>query len=364
MVRNRQLSTIALGLVIAAGTAVAAMDAGSLWADAESWGGLAERRAATAPECLRLGRMHQERGQWLLAEDAYSASKRLCPPITAQTIDIHRTATYQLGVSQVMSGKPTAAAKTLDAVETRYSGYSSGVDTGRLRFIIGLSYFLLASNAAETATDSWFEPHAVRRIFRLSGDGLGMPDAAFSGVRGMFAETISESKAYDLALDAFKTISQVDPDSIYADNALLVSGLLLRRARNYKDALERYERLINNYASSPAIPFACLEAAEALLQIKQRPIYNYGWDMSAERYFRRAQAGLSGVIGPVADRMKRIESLLQTRQVNRAIARARFYIANKEYRAAEIVLDEARRLNPDAAATRQAEQMLRDNRRR
>ena len=108
------------------------------------------------------------------------------------------------------------------------------------------------------------------------------------------------------------------------------------------------------------MPFACLEAAESLLQIKDRPVYDYTWDMNAERYYRRAASSLSGVIGPVSDRLREIGNLIEKRRVNRAVARARFYLANNEIRSAEIVLDEARRAYPGHPAARAAERLLMD----
>ena len=351
-------------------TAETPVDAGilSLWSDSDSWGGLADRRPSGPTNRFRAAKAHQSRNQWLLAEDSFTAGLKSCPPITPRTVELNRTALTELGISQAMSGRPDAARKTLNAVESKYSGGLAGSEIGRLQFVVGFAYFISASNAAaadgETDSATWFGAHTLRRVFNLSGKSLSMPDSAFSGATMLFSETQSVSDATAKALSVFDAIVIRDPDGHYADAALLISGILLRKTQEYKEALTRYEKLIENYASSPTQPFACMEAAEALLQIKDRPIYDFTWDINAERYFRRAAGALSGVIGPVADRLREIGELIEKRRVDRAVARARFYLSNNEIRAAEIVLDEARRAYPGRPAARAAERLLMDIRSR
>ena len=211
-----------------------AVNIDSLWSDADAWGGLADRRPSALSERLRAAQAHQDRNQWLIAEDAYAAFIRNCSPITPQTIELKQTALLESGISQAMSGKPDAARRTLDAVESGYSGTVAASDIGRLRFVIGFAYFISSSNAARAENGAepelWYGAHTIRRIFNLSGETLSMPDSAFSGATALFSETLSVADATEKALAVFDGIAARDPDGAYADNALLISGILLRKS--------------------------------------------------------------------------------------------------------------------------------------
>lgn len=137
---------------------------------------------------------------------------------------------------------------------------------------------------------------------------------------------IELSESMDRAAMIYKQIVKNSPFSTYADKSLYKLGEVSRRMMKYEDAVDAYERLINDYPDSRLIPEAKYQLAYTRYEASLDPEYDQESTEEALREFN--QISKTTPVPEIAEEAKRAMVELKEKKAESTLKIAQFYDKN------------------------------------
>lgn len=146
------------------------------------------------------------------------------------------------------------------------------------------------------------------------------------------------SESMDRAAEMYKSVVDNSPFGEYAEKALYKSAECYRRMRKYKEAVEAYERIINDYPESGLVPEAKYQMAYTKYEASLNPEYDQESTDEALKEFK--QISDTTAVPAIAVEAQKVFDQLKERKADSILNIARFYDKNKKYKGALMYYDD------------------------
>lgn len=160
----------------------------------------------------------------------------------------------------------------------------------------------------------------------------------------------------DRAIIIYKQIIENSPFGEYADKALYRSAECYRRMRQYKEAMEAYERIVNDYPDSKLVPEAKYQLAYTKYEASLDPEYDQESTDEAIDEFKEISD--STAVPAIAKEAKKVFKELKNRKADSELKVAEFYERQKKYKSAIIYYGEIVRQFPNTDAAEYAQEKI------
>jgi outer membrane protein assembly factor BamD len=160
-----------------------------------------------------------------------------------------------------------------------------------------------------------------------------------------------------MALERSVTIYQKVVDNLpfgkYADKALYKMAESYRRLYKYNEAMEAYERIINDYPNSPLVPESKYQLAFTVYEASRDPDYDQEHTDEAIKKFEKIAE--STAIPAIAEEADKAMEHLKNRKADSLLKIADFYEKRKKYASALFYCKDIARQYPETEAAKVAE---------
>ena len=160
----------------------------------------------------------------------------------------------------------------------------------------------------------------------------------------------------DRAATIYAKIVENAPFGEYADKSLYNMAECYRRMLKYKEAVESYERIINDYPDSKLVPEARYQLAYTKYEASLSPEYDQGSTEQALEDFQRISK--STPVPAIAKEAQDVLKKLRERKAESDFRVAEFYEKRKKYRSALIYYTDVVEKFPNTEAARLSEERI------
>ncbi|MFH1797967.1 MAG: outer membrane protein assembly factor BamD [Candidatus Omnitrophota bacterium] len=157
----------------------------------------------------------------------------------------------------------------------------------------------------------------------------------------------------DRAVTIYKQIIENSPFGEYADKSLYKSAECYRRMMQHKDAMEAYERIVNDYPDSKLVPEAKYQLAYTKYEASLEPEYDQESTDEAINEFKEISD--TTAIPAIAMEAKKVFKELKNRKAGSELKVAEFYERQKKYKSAVMYYEEILRQFPNTDAAEYAQ---------
>lgn len=164
------------------------------------------------------------------------------------------------------------------------------------------------------------------------------------------------SLSLERAAEIYKKIVEVSPYSVYADRALYNAASCYRRMQKYDDAIQCYERIINDYPDSKLVSEAKYQMAYAKYEASLGPEYDQESTEEALKEFKKISR--TTAVPQLAKEAERVMSELETKKANSILKIASFYERQGHYASAVMYYKEVVGKFPNTAVAKQAQEKI------
>lgn len=162
----------------------------------------------------------------------------------------------------------------------------------------------------------------------------------------------------DRAVAIYKKIIENSPFGEYADRSLYEMGECCRRMMKYKEAIEAYERIVNDYPQSGLVPEAKYQLAYTRYESSLDPEYDQESTEEALKEFK--QISRTTPVPSIAKEADRVFNELRSRKARSELKVAEFYERQKKYRSALLYYGDIAAKFPGTGAAEYAEERIND----
>jgi len=178
----------------------------------------------------------------------------------------------------------------------------------------------------------------------------------FQTKKGPKLMDIELSLSLDRAATIYKKVVENSTFGKYADKSLYKMAQCYRKMGKYKDAMEAYERLINDYPESELVEESKYQLAYTMYEASKDPEYDQeNTDEAIEKFEKLVDT--TGIPELVAESDKVIAEL-KIRKAESLFDTALFYEKNKKYRGAIMYYKEIVEKYPSTGSAIKAEQKI------
>jgi outer membrane protein assembly factor BamD len=164
------------------------------------------------------------------------------------------------------------------------------------------------------------------------------------------------SESMERAAEIYKSIASTSPFSPYAERSLFKLGDVSRRMRKYKEAVEAYEKIINDYPESTLVPEARYQLAYTKYEASLDPEYDQESTDQALREFKQI-SGTTASPG-LADEADKVLIELRSKKADSTLKVAQFYDRQKKYTSALLYYKAVAGKFPDTTAAEYANERI------
>jgi len=140
------------------------------------------------------------------------------------------------------------------------------------------------------------------------------------------------SVSLERAIEVYNDIVENNPFGKYSDKALLNAAGCYRRIGKYPQAIESYEKIINDYPESEIVPEAKYQMAYAKYEASLEPEYDQESTEQALRDFQEISE--TTAVPALAEEANKVLSELKIRKAESEMKVAEFYEKRKKYQSA------------------------------
>jgi len=142
------------------------------------------------------------------------------------------------------------------------------------------------------------------------------------------------SLSLERSITVYDKVVENNPFGPLADKALYKLGECYRRGQKYKEAMEAYERIINDYPESRLVPDAKYQLAYTRYEASLAPEYDQESTEEALRDFKHISE--TTAVPAVAEEAEKVFDELREKKAQSELKIAEFYERQKQYRSALI----------------------------
>ena len=142
------------------------------------------------------------------------------------------------------------------------------------------------------------------------------------------------SVSLDRAIEIYKKIVETNPFGLYADKSLFNMAECYRRLMKYDEALDDYERIVNDHPESQLVADAKYQYAYTKYEASLDPEYDQESTEDALKEFK--QISKTTPVPAIAKEAEKVLDELRKRKADSIIKVAQFYERQNKYRSAVI----------------------------
>jgi outer membrane protein assembly factor BamD len=164
------------------------------------------------------------------------------------------------------------------------------------------------------------------------------------------------SVSLDRAVIIYHKIVENSPFGAYADKSLYKAAECYRRMFKFKEAIEAYERIINDYPESKLVAEAKYQLAYTRYEASLDPEYDQEITEEALEEFK--QISRTTAVPTIAKEAEKVLDELRHRKADSELKVAEFYEKNKKYKSALIYYNEITKKFPGTPAGKYAKEKV------
>lgn len=190
----------------------------------------------------------------------------------------------------------------------------------------------------------------IERLYNLANTVENVETAKIMGIE------LSESM--ERSAQMYKTIVDSSPFSPYADKSLYKMGDVYRRMRKYNDAIQAYEKIMQDYPESPLVAEARYQLAFTKYEASLDPEYDQESTDQALKEFKEIAA--TTPVPAMANEADKVLDELRARKAESTLKIAEFYEKQGKYASAIMYYDSVRGKFAGSSAAEHADEKIKN----